>query len=75
MPVNKAQLGSTSGVTVTLGIGGKTITSIDTFRHGVVEVIDILCTDAIHYYIKTTQGKVEVGGTTEMGTGTLVGGR
>jgi hypothetical protein len=74
--INKNQLKSTSDVTSLLGIGGKTISVINCYRHGSVEVTDILCTDTNHYYIKSTQGQVEVGTTSpEMGTGTLIGGR
>ena len=66
---------SASGIAATLGIAGKTITSIDAFKHGSVEVLDIYCTDAVHYYIKTSQGRIDVGGTTDFGTGTFIGGR
>jgi hypothetical protein len=75
MTIDKAQLASNSGITGMLGIAGKTITSINAFRHGSVEVLDILCTDAVHYFIKSSSGMVEVGGTAEWGTGTKVGGR
>ena len=75
MSVVKTQLGSSSGVEVKLGIAGKTVSTVSTFRHGSTEVIDILCTDSNHYYIKTSQGNVDVGGTPDWGTGTLIGGR
>lgn len=67
----------TSGAVVSgaLGLAGKTITSVATFKHGSVEVVDILCTDTVHYFIKSRFGQVEIGGTGDWGTGTLVGGR
>jgi hypothetical protein len=75
MTIDKSQCGSTCGVTAPLGIAGKTISSVTTFRHGSVEVVDILCTDALHYFVKSSCGRLEVGGTCEWGTGTKVGGR
>lgn len=72
---NKTGLASTNGITSLLGIAGKTISSIDVFKAGTVEVVDILCTDAVHYYIKISQGRVDVGGTTDLGSGTFIGGR
>lgn len=66
---------SAAAVDSTMGIGGKTISSVNAFRTGSVDVLDILCTDSNHYYIKFSQGKCDVGGTTDWGTGTMVGGR
>lgn len=74
-PPDKTQLRSHSDITTLLGIAGKTITSVDQYRHGMVEVTDILCTDASHYYIKTRQGAVDIGGTSDWGSGTRLGGR
>lgn len=76
MTINKTQLASTCSITGALGLAGKTISTVDAFRLGCVEVIDILCTDAVHYYIKScSSGILEVGGTPELGTGKKVGGR
>lgn len=49
---------------------GKTITSIATFQYGSVFVVDLFCTDNNHYYLKTKQGVLEIGGTQEWDTGT-----
>ena len=75
MGVGKTQLKSNSAIDATLGIAGKTISTVTTFRHGTTEVLDILCTDTVHYFTKFSQGQVEVGGTADWGTGTMVGGR
>lgn len=75
MAVDKKQLSSTSDVTASLGAAAKVISTVTAFRHGAVEVVDILCTDTNHYYIKTSQGQVEIGGTPEWGSGKQIGGR
>ena len=72
---DKTNRASAAGVDSTLGIAGKTISTISVYRHGTVEVIDLLCTDSNHYFIKCSQGKVDLGGTSDWGTGTMVGGR
>jgi hypothetical protein len=48
---------------------GKTVKQIDTTHVGSVFVVDILCTDDNHYFIKTKQGALEIGGTAEWDTG------
>ena len=68
-------LSSGNAIDSKLGIAGKTILTVNIYRHGVVEVIDILCTDSKHYYIKCQQGQVDLGGTSDWGSGTLIGGR
>jgi hypothetical protein len=75
MTVSKSQLASANSVHAALGIAGKVISTVDTYRAGTVEIVDILCTDATHYFIKGSQGLIEVGGTADWGTGTKVGGR
>ena len=49
---------------------GKTISSVQTFQHGSVFVVDMFATDGNHYYIKTKQGALEIGGTADWDTGT-----
>jgi hypothetical protein len=71
----KESLTSTSAIGGLLGVAGRTITSMHVFKHGSAEVVDILCGDGLHYYVKFSQGRVDVGGTTDFGTGTLIGGR
>jgi hypothetical protein len=75
MTVSKTILPSSNDVTSILSVAAKVITSISTYKHGSVEVVDILCTDTNHYYLKTSQGQVEVGGTPDWGSGTKIGGR
>ena len=72
---DKTNRPSAAGIDAKLGIAAKTISTITVYRHGVVEVIDILCTDSKHYYIKCQQGQVDLGGTSDWGSGTLIGGR
>ena len=48
--------------------------SVTHFKRGSVLVIDLLCGNDVHYYVKEFQGLVEYGGTAEWGTGTIVEG-
>lgn len=72
---DKTNRPSANGIDAKLGISGKTISTVTAYRHGTVEVIDILCTDSNHYFIKCSQGQVDLGGTSDWGTGTFIGGR
>ncbi len=74
MSINKAQLASQgSAKVITSLIGAKTITAAQTYKHGVVTVIELGFSDASTNYIKfASNGFLEIGGTLEMGTGTAV---
>lgn len=53
------------------GLSGKTITDLHVHRHGSVTVIEIVYSTG-SMFIKEKQGLVEVGGTQDFGTGTVV---
>ena len=59
----------------TVALNGKTVQSLTTSKRGSVQLVDILCTDKNHFYIKFMQGVEEFGGTDEWGTGTRLGGQ
>jgi len=48
---------------------GQTIVSVSTFQQGSVFGVDLFCADNNHYYLKTKQGVLEIGGTHEWDTG------
>jgi len=58
---------------VTTLIGAKTITTATAYKHGVVTCIELAFSDASTNFVKVGgNGKLEIGGTNEMGTGTAV---
>jgi hypothetical protein len=75
MSVNKNALpteGSPKTVTSNCG-GGKTISTVQTYKHGVVTVVEFVFSDASSNFIKFgSNGTLEMGGTLELGTGTPV---
>jgi hypothetical protein len=75
MTISKTQLsseGSPKIVTTNCG-GGKTISTVQTYKHGVVTVVEMVFSDASSNFIKfASNGALELGGTLEMGTGTQV---
>ena len=74
MSVSKTALPSEgSPKTVTALVGAKTITAAVAYKHGIVNVVEILFSDASTNYIKfASNSGLEIGGTLEMGTGTKV---
>jgi hypothetical protein len=50
---------------------GKTIVSVETYARASVHVIDVLCTDNRHYFIKVSHNQAEVGGSADWGTGVI----
>ena len=50
---------------------GKSITSLDIWRAGVLDVIEVNYAGG-PYFIKIFEGRIEVGGTADFGTGTMV---
>ena len=50
---------------------GKTIVSLNTHQLGSTQVLDFLCTDNVHYFIKSSHNQIEIGGTEVWGTGAL----
>ena len=58
-------------VLTTSGLSAKTITDVIVTEHGSVTVVECVEAGGSHF-IKFKQGVVEVGGTLEFGTGTVV---
>lgn len=75
MAIDKTQRRSNTDIAGVLNLAGKTITAVNTYRHGSTEVVEIFCTDASHNMIKFQQGMCEVGGQAEWDTGTKIGAR
>lgn len=53
------------------GLSAKSITDISAYQHGSVAVIEIAYSGGTQY-IKVKQSQIEVGGTNEWGTGTII---
>jgi hypothetical protein len=50
---------------------GRTIVSLRTQQKGSTQVLDFLCTDNVHYFIKSSHNQIEIGGDEFWGTGVL----
>lgn len=76
MSVNKNTLpseGSPKTVTSLLNFGANTLTSAFAYKHGVVQVLEFVLSDASAHFLKVaSNGVLEIGGTLELGTGTKV---
>ena len=73
MTMDKTQASRTVSVLTTSGLSGKTISDVIVTLHGSVTVIEVQHTSgAGTQFVKVKQGVVEVGGTNEFGTGTVV---
>ena len=58
---------------VTSLVGAKTITSATAYRHGVTTVLELKFSDSTTNYVKfASNGGLEIGGTSELGSGTKV---
>ena len=69
---SKAAVTKSVSVVSTAGLGSKTITDVIVTLHGSVTVVEVVEAGGSHF-IKEKQGVIEVGGTNEFGTGTVVG--
>ena len=71
MSDDKSQSHGHSNLLITSGLSGKTITSLDAFRHGSTSVL-LVGYSGGSTYLKWKQGVFEYGGTQDFGTGTQV---
>jgi hypothetical protein len=71
MSPTKEQNASWRNVLTTSGLSGKTVTGIDVYKLGSVDVVEINYTGGPQY-LKHKQGVWEFGGTSEWDTGTKV---
>lgn len=71
MSVSKKDLARYRDVLTTSGLSGKAITGVESYVHGATEVIEISFSGGSQF-IKLKQGVLEVGGTAEFGSGTVV---
>jgi hypothetical protein len=70
MAKDKTTLPSAS---VTSLIGAKTVSTVNAYQHGVVTVLEFKFSDTTSQFVKfASNGGLEIGGTAEMGTGTVV---
>lgn len=59
--------------TVTSLVGAKTISAAYAYKHGSVTVLEFAFSDSTTNFVKVSSGgRLEIGGTLEMGTGTAV---
>ena len=74
MSINNTTLPSQgSPKTITTQVGAKTISNVYAYKHGVVTVLEFAFSDGSTNFIKhASNGPLEIGGTDELGTGTLV---
>jgi hypothetical protein len=70
MAPSKDSLQTNNNILASSGLSSKTITGLNTYRHGSVAVIEIAYSGGTQY-IKVKQNQIEVGGTNEWGTGTI----
>ncbi|MCU1301962.1 MAG: hypothetical protein JWQ87_2246 [Candidatus Sulfotelmatobacter sp.] len=70
---DKKEVSKHSNVTGITGLSGKSITAVDVWRNGAVDVVEINYTGG-PYFIKFRTAQVEVGGDANWGTGTVVAG-
>lgn len=61
-----------ANITAKLGAGSKTVSSIHAYYLGSNAVIELNFTDSTTAYIKEKNGVVDLGGTNEFGTGTVL---
>jgi hypothetical protein len=71
VPKAKDSLPVNSDVLATSGLSGKSITGVSAYKHGSVGVIEITFSTGSQFF-KMKQGQLEIGGTNEWGTGTIV---
>jgi hypothetical protein len=71
MSVSKKDLVRYKDVLATSALSGKAITGVEVYTHGACEVVEISFSGGSQF-IKLKQGVVEVGGTAEFGSGTIV---
>ena len=55
---------------VLTSVNGKTLSHMQYYQHGSIQVLEISWTDSTTSFVKFLQGQVETGGTNEWGTGT-----
>ena len=58
-------------VLTTSGLSSKTVTDVVVTTHGAVVAIEVVESGGSHF-VKVKQGVIEVGGTLEWGTGTII---
>lgn len=68
---SKDSLPKNSSILALSGLSGKSVTAVSAYSHGSVSVIEITYSTGSSF-IKTKQSQVEVGGTNEWGTGTII---
>ena len=71
MSDDKTQSHRHSNILTTSGLSGKSITSLDAFIHGSVQIL-LVGYSGGSTYLKWKQGVFEYGGTQDFGTGTQV---
>jgi len=64
----KEQAINSFDATTASGLSGKTITSVFAWRHGSVDVVEIVCS-GVSYFIKAKLGVFEAGGNNEWDSG------
>lgn len=53
-----------------IGSVGKTLSSVQYYKHGSTQVVEMNWSDSTTSFMKFLQGQAEMGGTNEWGTGT-----
>jgi hypothetical protein len=71
MVTTKAQSTRSVSVLTSSGLSGKSVTDVIVTIHGSVTVVEVVYSGGSQF-IKMRQGQVDVGGTLDWGTGTLV---